>query len=121
MKISEVLKSEKVTVSMEVFPPKTDANFETVEKAVDGIIELSPSFISCTYGAGGGFSTVTLEVTPREAEILQLLAKGYLYKEIAEKLSIGNETVRTHVRHIYDKLHVRTRTEAVIKHLKGNR
>lgn len=60
-------------------------------------------------------------LTPREAEILQLLAKGYLYKEIAENLSIGNETVRTHVRHIYDKLHVRTRTEAVIKHLKGNR
>ena len=60
-------------------------------------------------------------LTPREAEILQFLAEGYLYKEIAEKLSIGNETVRTHVRHIYDKLHVRTRTEAVIKHLKGNR
>lgn len=60
-------------------------------------------------------------LTPREAEILQLLAEGYLYKEIAEKLSIGNETVRTHVRHIYDKLHVRTRTEAVIKHLKGSR
>ena len=60
-------------------------------------------------------------LTPREVEILQLLAEGYLYKEIAEKLSIGNETVRTHVRHIYDKLHVRTRTEAVIKHLKGSR
>lgn len=60
-------------------------------------------------------------LTPREAEILQFLAEGYLYKEIAEKLSIGNETVRTHVRHIYDKLHVRTRTEAVIKHLKGSR
>ena len=42
-------------------------------------------------------------------------------KEIAEKLSIGHETVRTHVRHIYDKLHVRTRTEAVVKHLKGVR
>ena len=60
-------------------------------------------------------------LTPREAEILQFLAEGYLYKEIAEKLSIGNETVRTHVRHIYDKLHVRTRTEAVVKHLKGVR
>ena len=60
-------------------------------------------------------------LTPREAEILQFLAEGYLYKEIAEKLSIGHETVRTHVRHIYDKLHVRTRTEAVVKHLKGVR
>lgn len=65
MKISEVLKSEKVTVSMEVFPPKTDANFETVEKAVDGIIELSPSFISCTYGAGGGTSEYTVRIAKR--------------------------------------------------------
>ena len=55
--------------------------------------------------------------------IAELIAvEGHAHtKEIAEKLSIGNETVRTHVRHIYDKLHVRTRTEAVIKHLKGNR
>ncbi len=58
-------------------------------------------------------------LSPREAEILRLLADGYLYKEIADALSIGNETVRTHVRHIYDKLHVRTRTEAVVKHLRG--
>lgn len=65
MKISEILKSEKVTVSMEVFPPKTDANFETVEKAVDGIIELKPAFISCTYGAGGGTSEYTVSIARR--------------------------------------------------------
>lgn len=68
MKISEILKSEKVTVSMEVFPPKTDANFETVEKAVDGIIELKPSFISCTYGAGGGTSEYTVRIAKRIKE-----------------------------------------------------
>jgi DNA-binding CsgD family transcriptional regulator len=59
----------------------------------------------------------TENLSPRENEILQLLADGYLYKEIAEKLSIGIETVRTYIRRIYDKLHVRTRTEAVVKHL----
>jgi len=58
-------------------------------------------------------------LSPREREILELLTEGCLYKEIAERLGIGIETVRTHVRRIYEKLHVRTRTEAVTKHLKG--
>ena len=62
-----------------------------------------------------GGETATL--SPREAEVLDLLAKGYLYKEIGEKLQISFSTVRTHVRHIYEKLHVRSRTEAVTKHL----
>ena len=47
-----------------------------------------------------------------------MLTDSFLYKEIAERLGIGKETVRTHVRHIYDKLHVRTRTEAVVKYLR---
>ena len=59
----------------------------------------------------------TKNLSPRENEILQLLADGYLYKEIATRLAIGIETVRTYIRRIYDKLHVRTRTEAVVKHL----
>jgi len=58
-----------------------------------------------------------LNLTPRETEILDLLAKGSLYKEIAWDLGIGVETVRTHLHHIYTKLHVRTRTEAVVKYL----
>ena len=63
MKIIDVLNEGKLTVSMEVFPPKTDAAFESVQKAVRGIIELSPSYISCTYGAGGGTSAHTLEIS----------------------------------------------------------
>jgi DNA-binding NarL/FixJ family response regulator len=51
----------------------------------------------------------------REKEIIGLLAKGYLYKEIASQLYISVETVRTHIHNIYEKLHVRTRTEAVMK------
>jgi len=58
-------------------------------------------------------------LSPREQEILQLLVDGFLYKEIAEKLNIGRETVRTYIRRIYEKLHVRTRTEAVVKHLRN--
>jgi DNA-binding NarL/FixJ family response regulator len=54
-------------------------------------------------------------LTPREQQIIQLLAKGLLYKEIADQLNLSVETVRTHLHRIYDKLHVRTRTEAVMK------
>jgi DNA-binding NarL/FixJ family response regulator len=51
----------------------------------------------------------------RENEILQLLSKGLLYKEIADKLSISVSTVRQHIHHIYEKLHVQNRTEAINK------
>jgi DNA-binding NarL/FixJ family response regulator len=57
------------------------------------------------------------QVSPREEEILNLLAKGYRYKEIAEALHLSVETVRTHLRRIYEKLHVSSRTEAVVKFL----
>jgi DNA-binding NarL/FixJ family response regulator len=51
----------------------------------------------------------------RENEILQLLAKGLMYKEIGLKLSISTDTVRQHIHHIYEKLHVQNRTEAINK------
>jgi DNA-binding NarL/FixJ family response regulator len=51
----------------------------------------------------------------RENEILELLAKGMLYKEIAARLFISQETVRKHVYHIYEKLHVNNRVEAINK------
>ena len=51
----------------------------------------------------------------RENEILQLLAKGLLYKEIANQLNISVATVRQHIHHIYEKLHVQNRTEAINK------
>ncbi len=56
-------------------------------------------------------------LSPREAEVLDLLAKGFLYKEIGEAMKVSYATVHTHIRHIYEKLHVRSRTEAVAKHL----
>lgn len=57
------------------------------------------------------------ELTPRERDILHLLAQGFLSKEISEQLQIGYWTVVDHVRHIYEKLHVRSRAEAVAKYL----
>lgn len=54
-------------------------------------------------------------LSARENEVLQLLAKGLLYKEIAEKLFIATDTVRQHIHRIYEKLHVQNRTEAINK------
>jgi DNA-binding NarL/FixJ family response regulator len=57
-------------------------------------------------------------LSPREQEVLDCLSHGFLYKEIAEKLGISYETVHTYIRRIYEKLQVRTRTEAVAKFLR---
>jgi DNA-binding NarL/FixJ family response regulator len=62
----------------------------------------------------------TENLSPRETEVLDLLAKGYLYKEIAEKTGLSYATVHTHIRHIYEKLQVRSRAQAVAKHLGQN-
>ena len=56
-----------------------------------------------------------LALSSREQEILELLAQGMLNKEIADKLSISYHTVKVHLKHIYDKLHVRSRAEAMLK------
>ena len=66
-----------------------------------------------------GVSTQQTEsLSAREQEVLDCLSKGFLYKEIADKLGIGYETVHTYIRRIYEKLQVRTRTEAVAKFLR---
>jgi DNA-binding NarL/FixJ family response regulator len=57
------------------------------------------------------------KLTKRELEILTLLAKGYLYKEIGDQLGITLSTVRAHLHAIYEKLHVQSRTQAVVKFL----
>jgi len=57
------------------------------------------------------------QLTKREQEVLELLAKGFLYKEISDRLGISLPTVKWHLRQIYEKLHVQTRTEATVKFL----
>ena len=58
-------------------------------------------------------------LTPGEKEFLDQLAKGYAYKEIADRMTISIDTVRSYVRTVYEKLHVHSRTEAVVKYLRG--
>jgi DNA-binding NarL/FixJ family response regulator len=60
----------------------------------------------------------TAELSPREREVLDGLAEGQAYKQIAEKLNVSIHTVRNYIRRIYEKLHVRTSAEAVAKYLR---
>jgi DNA-binding NarL/FixJ family response regulator len=59
-----------------------------------------------------------LDLTEREQQVLKYVAKGYINKEIAEALGVSPETVRSHLKNIYEKLHVRSRTEAAMHYLK---
>ena len=58
-------------------------------------------------------------LTPGEKDFLEQLANGYAYKEIADRMKISIDTVRSYVRTVYEKLHVHSRTEAVVKYLRG--
>ena len=62
MKLTEIFKNKKLSLSFEVFPPKTDTAFESVKHATEEIAKLRPAFMSVTYGAGGGTSRYTLEI-----------------------------------------------------------
>jgi DNA-binding NarL/FixJ family response regulator len=58
----------------------------------------------------------SVELSPREREVLDLLTRGYLYKEIADLLNISLPTVNTYIRRMYEKLHVRSRAQAAAKY-----
>ena len=62
MKISEILKLNRRTISFEVFPPKTESVFESIRSATEEIASLKPAFMSVTYGAGGGTSRYTIDI-----------------------------------------------------------
>ena len=63
MKLIPLLRQDTLSLSFEVFPPKTDASFDSVEQAVHEIAALKPAFMSVTYGAGGGTSQYTLDIS----------------------------------------------------------
>lgn len=69
MKISQLLNNQKLSMSFEVFPPKTDSSFESVKTAVEEIAKLQPAFMSVTYGVGGGTSKYTLNIAKDIKEI----------------------------------------------------
>ena len=62
MKLTEIINSKKPSLSFEVFPPKTSDNFESVKTATEQIAKLNPSYMSVTYGAGGGTSDYTAQI-----------------------------------------------------------
>ena len=69
MKIIDLLKDEKLSISFEVFPPKTESSFESVKNATEEIAKLKPAYMSVTYGAGGGTSKYTLDIAKNIKEL----------------------------------------------------
>ena len=103
MKIIDIITQNKLSLSFEVFPPKTETVFESVKAATEKIAELRPSFISVTYGAGGGTSKYTLDVAknikdrfgvPTLAHLTCVAStKETVSEKIREILSAGIENV----------------------------
>jgi DNA-binding NarL/FixJ family response regulator len=93
---------------------------EAIQDVVDGGAPMSSAIARKVVQSFQEMKAVDEKVeslSAREQEVLDMLAKGYLYKEISDKLQISLGTVRTYVRRIYEKLHVQSRTQAVIKYL----
>ncbi len=78
MKIIDRLKEDKIHISFEVFPPKTDEGYDKVINAVDEIATLEPAFISVTYGAGGGTSKNTARIASHIKDELHVLSLAHL-------------------------------------------
>ncbi len=95
MKITDLLKSDVLSLSFEVFPPKTESTFDSVKSATEEIAKLRPSFMSVTYGAGGGTSKYTLEI----AKNIKL---SYGVPSIAHLTCVSStkETVRQRIKDI---------------------
>ena len=103
MKIISMLREEKPSLSFEVFPPKTDTAFASIKAATEEIAELHPSFMSVTYGAGGGTSRYTLDIARniKEEHGVPTLAhltcvsstKEMVRRKIEEMKAVGIENV----------------------------
>jgi DNA-binding NarL/FixJ family response regulator len=99
---------------------------ESISEAVNGGAPMSPSIAKKTLSLFQKYllpeqheeKKERLQLTQREKEVLQWLVKGYSYKMIADACQISFDTVRTHIRNIYEKLHVASSTQAVAKALK---
>ena len=103
MKISEILKLNKKTISFEVFPPKSDANFDSIRAATEEIASLNPAYMSVTYGAGGGRSRYTLDIAKNIEDSYGIPTLAHLtcvsstreivFEKIREMKSLGIENV----------------------------
>lgn len=95
MKIIDLLKQEKLSLSFEVFPPKNETGFESVKSATEEIAKLRPSFMSVTYGAGGGTSKYTLDIAKNIKELYGVPTLAHL-----TCVSSTKETVRQKIEEI---------------------
>ncbi len=92
MKIIDLLKKDTLSLSFEVFPPKTEASFESVKSATEEIAKLKPPFMSVTYGAGGGTSKYTLDIAKNikerygVASLAHLTCVSSTKETVAEKI-----------------------------------
>lgn len=92
MRITELLRKDTLSLSFEVFPPKTEAGFESVKSATEEIAKLRPPFMSVTYGAGGGTSRYTLDIAKNikerygVASIAHLTCVSSTKETVAEKI-----------------------------------
>ena len=103
MKISDLIKEKEVTLSFEVFPPKTDDGYEAVEKAAAEIAALKPDFMSVTYGAGGSTNKMTLEIASnlQQKHGVTVLphftcvasSKSYVREMVAQIKALGIENI----------------------------
>lgn len=97
MRIIDLLKQEKLSISFEVFPPKTETSFESVKVATEQIAKLKPAFMSVTYGAGGGTSKYTLDIAKNIKEMYDVPTLAHL-----TCVSSTKETVRQKIKAIKD-------------------
>jgi DNA-binding NarL/FixJ family response regulator len=94
---------------------------EAIQQVIDGGSPMSSSIarkVVAYFNEMGAAKSDTATLSPRELQVLELLARGMAYKNIADELSLSIETIRMNVKHIYAKLHVHSRGEAAAKYLR---
>jgi DNA-binding NarL/FixJ family response regulator len=119
--LTSVLENEKVFLAIEagaigylLKDTESDELCRAIKAAAAGQVQLAPQAAALLAKVPTPDETETEELTPREAEVLQLLAQGLSNKEIAAELVIGEKTVKTHVSNILSKLGVLSRTQAAL-------
>lgn len=96
MKLTKMLNSDRLSLSFEVFPPKTDSSFESVRNAVFEIAELKPSFMSVTYGAGGGTSKYTLQIAKDINDRFNVPSLAHLTCVSSDKTAVKKQIENIH-------------------------
>ena len=91
MKINSLLTQDKLTLSFEVFPPKTETGFDSVKTATEEIAKLRPSFMSVTYGAGGGTSKDTLDIAKNIKQLYGVPTLAHLTCVSSSKDTVGQK------------------------------